>query len=141
MSFSVTFRFVVFRPFIDEILTGRIRSCNHEGVQVSMEFFDDIVIPHEYLQQPSKFDEEEQLWVWEYATEQGTHDLFMDINEEVRFRIANEAFVDLTPTGPEVVGTEQKNVGGEQEHKKSPYTITGLISEPGLGLLSWWENM
>lgn len=29
----VKFRFVVFRPFIDEILTGRIRSCNHEGVQ------------------------------------------------------------------------------------------------------------
>lgn len=23
----------MFRPFIDEILTGRIRSCNHEGVQ------------------------------------------------------------------------------------------------------------
>ena len=32
-SFSVKFRFVVFRPFIDEVLTGRIRSCNHEGVQ------------------------------------------------------------------------------------------------------------
>ena len=29
----VKFRFVVFRPFIDEVLTGRIRSCNHEGVQ------------------------------------------------------------------------------------------------------------
>ena len=32
-SFSVKFRFVVFRPFIDEVLTGRIRSCNHEGVR------------------------------------------------------------------------------------------------------------
>ena len=32
-SFSVKFRFVVFRPFIDEVLTARIRSCNHEGVQ------------------------------------------------------------------------------------------------------------
>ena len=31
--FLVHFRFVVFRPFIDEILTGRIRSCNHEGLQ------------------------------------------------------------------------------------------------------------
>jgi len=32
-SFAVKFRFVVFRPFVDEILTGRIRSSNHEGVQ------------------------------------------------------------------------------------------------------------
>jgi len=28
----VTFRFVVFRPFVEEVLTGRIRSCDHEGV-------------------------------------------------------------------------------------------------------------
>lgn len=33
ISVLVKFRFVVFRPFIDEVLTGRIRSCNHEGVQ------------------------------------------------------------------------------------------------------------
>lgn len=32
-SVLVKFRFVVFRPFIDEVLTGRIRSCNHEGIQ------------------------------------------------------------------------------------------------------------
>ena len=32
-SIAVKFRFVVFRPFVDEILTGRIRSSNHEGVQ------------------------------------------------------------------------------------------------------------
>ena len=28
----VKFRFVVFRPFVDEILVGRIKSCSHEGV-------------------------------------------------------------------------------------------------------------
>lgn len=84
--FLVKFRYVVFRPFIDEILIGRIKACSHEGVTgeklpfqliinaiisiefsckkyflfescyylVSMEFFDDIIIPFEYLQQPSK---------------------------------------------------------------------------------------
>lgn len=30
---SVQFRFVVFRPFIDEILVGKIRSCSSEGVR------------------------------------------------------------------------------------------------------------
>ena len=30
--FAVHFRYVVFRPFMDEILIGRIRSCSKEGV-------------------------------------------------------------------------------------------------------------
>ncbi|XP_074638468.1 DNA-directed RNA polymerase III subunit RPC8-like isoform X2 [Acropora palmata] len=135
---SVHFRFVVFRPFIDEILTGRIRSCNHEGLQVSMEFFDDIVIPYEYLQQPSKFDEDEQLWVWEYATEEGTHDMFMDVNEEIRFRVVDEIFTDLSPAGPEMLS--EKKPADEVENKRSPFTITGSITEPGLGLKSWWSG-
>ena len=29
-------------------------------------------------------DEGEQLWVWEYATEDGKHDLYMDLGEEIR---------------------------------------------------------
>ena len=65
----------------------------------------------------------EQLWVWEYVTEDGNHDLFMDINEEIRFRVIDEEFVDLTPEGP----TPPKNPDGEttsMETKKSPYTIS-----------------
>ncbi|EDO38289.1 predicted protein [Nematostella vectensis] len=135
----VTFRFVVFRPFVDEILKGRIRSCNHEGVQVSMEFFDDIIIPYENLQQPSKFDEDEQVWVWEYTQEgDETHSMFMDVNEEIRFRVVDETFTDVTPSGPEAASKDQIATKDDQEIRKSPYTITGSISEPGLGLLSWW---
>lgn len=65
-------------------------------------------------------DEEEQLWVWEYETDEGTHDLFMDINEEIRFRVIDESFTDLTPTGPENACQEQP--GNHEE--KSPYSIT-----------------
>lgn len=71
--------------------------------------------------------EAEQLWVWEYETEDGTHDLFMDINEEIRFRVIDEEFIDLTPEGP----APPTNTEGESsapsavvETKKSPYTIT-----------------
>lgn len=49
--------------------------------------------------------------------------MFMDIGEEIRFRVTDETFVDLTPTGPEVHSKDQMNVD-EQETKKSPYTIT-----------------
>ena len=49
-----------------------------------MSFFDDILIPVSNLQTTSRFDETEQLYVWQYQTEDGTHDLFMDVGEEIR---------------------------------------------------------
>lgn len=36
--------------------------------------------------------------MWEYQTEEGSHDLFMDIGEEIRFRVVEERFVDTIPT-------------------------------------------
>lgn len=67
-------------------------------------------------------DEDEQLWVWEYTTDEGGHDLFMDINEEIRFRVVDELFTDLSPAGPEMTG-DMKNTD-EVDSKRSPYTIT-----------------
>lgn len=67
-----------------------------------MNFFDDILIPAESLQHPARFDETEQLWVWQYAgDDEESHDLFMDIGEEIRFRVIEESFTDTSPTGPE----------------------------------------
>ena len=43
-------------------------------------------------------DREEQVWVWEYETEDGKHDMFMDEGEEIRFRVVEELFVDTSPT-------------------------------------------
>lgn len=135
----VTFRFIVFRPFVDEILTGKIKQCSREGVTISLGFFDDILIPPEYLQQKSKFVDAEQLWVWEYETEEGTHDLFMDINEDIRFRVIDEEFADLTPEGPAPPTKPDGDPSLLTETKKSPYLISASISESGLGLLSWWS--
>lgn len=133
---KVTFRFVVFRPFIDEILVGKIKGCSSEGVTVTMGFFDDILITPDSLQHPSKFDEAEQVWVWEYETEDGTHDLFMDINEPIRFRVSEEIFTDTTPVNTSTDG----QISETSNKSMTPYSIKGIISEPGLGLLSWWAN-
>ncbi|XP_009077345.1 PREDICTED: DNA-directed RNA polymerase III subunit RPC8 isoform X2 [Acanthisitta chloris] len=108
--------------------------------KVSIGFFDDIVIPPESLQQPAKFDEAEQVWVWEYETEEGAHDLYMDIGEEIRFRVMDETFVDTSPTGPSSAEASTSNATEEVQKKEAPYTLVGSISEPGLGLLSWWTN-
>ena len=44
----------------------------------------------------------------------------MDINEEIRFRVIDENFTDLTPTGPKKAS---QDLQGNQE-EKSPYAIT-----------------
>lgn len=135
----VHFRYVVFRPFTDEILVGKTKSCSKDGVHVSMGFFDDILIPSDAMQHPSRFDDKEQLWAWAYEADGEKHDLFMDMGEEIRFRVVDETFVDTTPTGLETTAGELAEIP-DPDTKKSPYTIIGTITEPGLGLLSWWNN-
>ncbi len=49
-----------------------------------MKFFDDIFVPAHYLQKPYKYDEREQLFIWQYDTGDSVHDLFIDIGEDIR---------------------------------------------------------
>ncbi|PVD38233.1 hypothetical protein C0Q70_00844 [Pomacea canaliculata] len=137
---TVHFRYVVFRPFIDEVLIGKVKRCSREGVYVSMGFFDDVFIPADALQHPSKFNEQEQLWAWEYDTGEGKHDLYMDIDEEIRFRVMEEKFVEVSPKKKKTKGEPKDVPQIDAEPRKPPYTITGTLAEPGLGLLSWWTS-
>ncbi|XP_023210092.1 DNA-directed RNA polymerase III subunit RPC8-like [Centruroides sculpturatus] len=140
----VHFRYIVFRPFLDEILVGKIKNCSQDGVHVtdsdssSISFYtdlppDDILIPADSLQHPSQFDEVEQVWFWEYESEDNKHKLFMDPGEQIRFRVVDETFVDTSPSGPDMNEVEEKE-------KRIPYSLTGTIAESGLGLLAWWTN-
>lgn len=45
MVMVAEFRMIVFRPFVGEVLTGRIMAATHNGIRISLEFFDDIFIP------------------------------------------------------------------------------------------------
>lgn len=59
-----TFRLIVFRPFVEEVLLGTIVKSTSEGVVVSMGFFTDIFIPAYWMLNPSKYVESSGLWVW-----------------------------------------------------------------------------
>lgn len=86
---------------------------------MSLGFFDDILIPPSALQHPSRFDETEQAWVWEYDTGDGNkHDLFMDAGESIRFRVTAEIFNETCPKGPLTAGT------AETTENKIPYSLT-----------------
>ena len=79
----VRFRMVVFRPFVGEIITGKILSTNPDGIRVTTRFFDDIFVPSHLLQVPSLFDEEKQVWIWKYDGDEGGTELLMEIGDEV----------------------------------------------------------
>ncbi|KAJ2000954.1 DNA-directed RNA polymerase III complex subunit Rpc25 [Coemansia thaxteri] len=128
---KVKFRLVVFRPFKDEILVGRVRSANSEGVQVTMGFFDDITIPANQMPQGSEFDSTEGIWVWRFEG----NELFMDLDEQVRFQVLDETFLDVSPPRPKI-----GDVGNVPVSHPPPYSLVCTIASPGLGLLSWWTE-
>lgn len=98
------------------------------------------MIPATALQHPSRYEEAEQAWVWEYPLEDGGHhDLFMDINNPIKFKVTGEAFEESSPIGPPIVD-ETNSATTSNAEPKVPYRITGAINESGLGLLSWWDQ-
>lgn len=132
------YRMIVFRPQIGEVICGTLRSSSKEGLNISLGFFDSIVIPPHQLNEPSHFNEIDQTWTWNYEDEGESHVLMLEIGEQVRFRVHSEQFTDVSPHGP-------TNAGGTQlaqsdfEKKEIPYVIVGSICESGLGLVKWWR--
>lgn len=97
------------------------------------------------LQHPSRFEETEMAWVWEYQIDdngdgQSKHDLFMDVGEVIKFRVIDEEFTESEPTGPPEESGSHSNQPTNDHNSKPPYKIFGAINEPGLGVDSWWTQ-
>ncbi|KAJ1794764.1 DNA-directed RNA polymerase III complex subunit Rpc25 [Coemansia sp. RSA 2399] len=127
---KVKFRVIVFRPFMEEILVGHIRSASPAGIQVSMGFFDDIKVPADQMPLGSEFNATEGVWVWRYEG----NELFLDLDEPVRFRVLRSVFLDVSPPRPKVGDVDSVPVS-----HPPPYSLVCSINGDGLGLLSWWE--
>lgn len=139
---------IVFRPFVGEVLVGRIRSCTEEGLSVSLTFFDDIFIPAHCLQPGTVFNADERLWVWNYDG----NELFMDLDERIRLRVLGESFTEVAPVQKEALLASVANklnaaapitnvdqqVALDATPPTPPYKIIATIAEDGLGLASWW---
>jgi DNA-directed RNA polymerase III subunit RPC8 len=50
---TVVFRIIVFRPFLGEVLVGKIASQDVTGLKITLGFFDDIHISHPHLPEGS----------------------------------------------------------------------------------------
>ncbi|KAK9479192.1 RNA polymerase III subunit Rpc25-domain-containing protein [Lipomyces japonicus] len=149
-----TFRVIVFRPFVGEVMTGWISSCTEDGIRVRMEFFDEVTVPKEYLFEGCVFVAREQAWVW--RTPDGP-ELYLDTNEQVRFKVEREVFTDQSPVGPrnEVNGDDNNNDAntsaasgtagtgaGASSGAPRPtpaYAVVGSCQTYGMGLVTWWD--
>ncbi|EGW35092.1 subunit of RNA polymerase [Spathaspora passalidarum NRRL Y-27907] len=128
---EVQFRCVVWKPFVGEVLTGWVSECTPQGIKIRLEFFDEIFIPRAYLFEGCEFKPVEKAWVWKPDEET---ELFIDINEKIRFRVEQEIFVNIKPkSSNEAVGLE------EPTNKAPPYAIMASCQTEGMGCVSWWD--
>lgn len=132
---KTVFRLVVFRPFVGEILVGWVSSCTEYGINVKVEFFDDIHIPRSLLFEDCTFVPREQAWVWK----NGDSELYIDTNEKIRFRVEQELFNESQPTKPKGEMEGEDNGPSDAYHAVPPYSIIGSCQVDGMGLVSWWE--
>jgi DNA-directed RNA polymerase III subunit RPC8 len=63
---KTSFRLIVFRPKKGTLLSGAIVGQSEKGIRVSLNFFDDIVVPAANFRRDCHFDEHEQIWCWKY---------------------------------------------------------------------------
>ncbi|OZJ04903.1 hypothetical protein BZG36_02495 [Bifiguratus adelaidae] len=135
--YKVKFRIIVFRPYIGEVLTGKIKSSTEKGIKVSMGFFDDIFIPADFMQPGTQFVNEDQVFLWNVDGAE----FWMDLNQTIRFRVQAEAFEDVTPrranTGPRRASLLEAS--STETPKIAPYSLTCSVNEDGLGVTSWWK--
>lgn len=120
---EITFRAVVWKPFVGEILEGTVTDCSIEGIKVKLDFFDEIFIPKNYLFENCEFKGADKAWCWLIDEE---NQLYIDINEKVRFRVEEEVFYNIKPKD-------------DTENRAPPYAIIASCQGDGMGCVSWWD--
>eukprot|EP00854_Cymbomonas_tetramitiformis_P010798 gene10798-12774_t len=112
---------VVFRPYVGEVLIGRLEKSNSAGLKVTLDFFNDVFVPEHALQAPSEFDEQEQLWVWKIDG----NEAYMELEEKVRFRVMAVRF----PEEPNSLAQENDTHTDKPEGEEAPLPL-GCAGNP-----------
>ncbi|CAM9314558.1 unnamed protein product [Chrysoparadoxa australica] len=131
VHYKARFRLLVFKPFVGEILTGKLTSSSKSGITVSLgRFFESITVPSYLLQTPSEYDESKKCWVWNYPASDDEEEGVAEVS------MVGYALISISP-GP---NPKPQSVDlGRTEQTPSAMEIVGNINEDGLGLVSWWD--
>jgi len=144
-TYHVTFQLLMFRPFVGEVLAGTIRGSSAEGLFVSLDFFDSVVIPKTALPVPSHYDPATRIWTWKHKNE----DFPLDLGHEVRVRVQSVQFTKVsthkrglraTTTVADRPRSASLDLDGWNTPRPVAMKVIADIKREGLGPLSWWET-
>lgn len=124
---KVVFRLIMFRPFVGEVISAKLKESDTNGLCLTLGFFDDIYIPVDALPKPSHHEPDPEhkgqiIWIWEH--EGGTYPV--EWTDEIRFRVVSVKYPQIP--------VEQSN----DTKPFAPMVITGSLNADGLGPLAWW---
>jgi DNA-directed RNA polymerase III subunit RPC8 len=128
------FRMTIFRPFVGEVLTGRIMAATHNGLRISLEFFDDIFIPGHLI-----FSIASLYIPLEICTEYSEHGSqswklpvtatdfnYLEKDDLIRFKIEEETFKEANPAPPKAPGSGE-SLHLTDDHKEPIYSLIVLL--------------
>lgn len=126
-TYMVVFRLIMFRPFVGEVISAKLKESDTNGLCLTLGFFDDIYIPVDALPKPSHHEPDPEhkgqiIWIWEH--EGGTYPV--EWTDEIRFRVVSVKYPQIP--------VEQSN----DTKPFAPMVITGSLNADGLGPLAWW---
>ncbi|KAL3647794.1 hypothetical protein CASFOL_008762 [Castilleja foliolosa] len=139
-TYTVKFRLVMFRPFVGEVISAKLKESTKDGLRLSIGFFDDIYVPVPLLTSPNhsepnpayKLCLDGVVWYWEYDGANYP----IDGEDEIRFRVHNISYPPI-PLDQDIVSGE--NDSQQKESKPfAPMVVTGALDDDGLGPISWW---
>lgn len=139
---NVDFRLIIYRPFRGEILHATItHSSLKDGVYLSQDFFEDILVPPETLPENTVWKRDEngvEVFVWQAENDA---EYYFDRAEPCLFRVEDEQWQDMSPEthnpGGKFIAEEGVDAG---QVRKTPYLIRGSMMHSGLGPMLWWEE-
>ncbi|PPJ60242.1 hypothetical protein CBER1_01328 [Cercospora berteroae] len=137
VNVNVDFRLVVFRPFKGEILRATITQSSPQGIYLSLDFYEDLLVPPETLFEGSTWEKDENgtmAFVWRTEDgEGGQNEFFFDSAESCMVRIEEEQWHDASPDALRNSQEEE-----ETTSRSPPYLVRGSMMHSGLGPTLWW---
>ncbi|KAK8847497.1 hypothetical protein IAR55_005355 [Kwoniella newhampshirensis] len=153
MYYKVSFRLMLFAPFIGEVIVGKVLSTTKSYVRVSLGFFQDIYIIPSLLPPNSAYDPQQKSFFWVAAEDQPTmtqeqlmnteldNRLYIDEGEPIRFRVNSVEWQDVRPTPQNMLDEANgEDIPVKDPIEKAGYKILATIAESGLGVTGWWPG-
>ncbi|PON73277.1 RNA polymerase Rpb [Trema orientale] len=128
-TYLVVFRVILFCPAVGEVIEAKLQRSIDTGLQLSLGFFDDIMVPCKLLPKPSNHQPDPEMsggvkWFWTYQNQQ---QYYIDSHDKIRFKVVDVKFREV-PAEPAT------------EKPFAPMVVIGSLAYDGLGPVSWWVD-